>query len=33
MTQKDIPRFEDWETEKIKAVAFMVTAEKLEPGD
>lgn len=32
MAQKDIPRFEDWESEKIKNVEFMAAAEELEPG-
>src|SRR3989304_10012656 len=32
MAVKDMPRFEDWESEKIKNVEFMAAAEELEPG-
>ena len=32
MVRKDMPRFEDWESEKIKNVEFMAAAEELEPG-
>jgi len=32
MARKDMPRFEDWESEKIKNVEFMAAAEELEPG-
>jgi transcriptional regulator with XRE-family HTH domain len=32
MAQKDMPRFEDWEAEKIKDTEFMAAAEELEPG-
>jgi DNA-binding XRE family transcriptional regulator len=32
MALKDMPRFEDWESEKIKNVEFMAAAEELEPG-
>ena len=27
-----LPKFEDWEAEKIKAPDFLAAAEKLEPG-
>lgn len=32
MARKDMPRFEDWESEKNKNVEFMAAAEELEPG-
>ncbi|MGB3701342.1 MAG: helix-turn-helix transcriptional regulator [Anaerolineales bacterium] len=32
MARKDMPRFEDWESEKIENVEFMAAAEELEPG-
>ena len=32
MARKDMPRYEDWESEKIKNVEFMAAAEELEPG-
>lgn len=32
MARKDMPRFEDWEAEKIKDAEFIVAAEELEPG-
>jgi DNA-binding XRE family transcriptional regulator len=32
MAGKDMPRFEDWETEKIKEAEFVAAAEELEPG-
>ena len=32
MARKDMPRFEDWESEKINNVEFMAAAEELEPG-
>jgi DNA-binding XRE family transcriptional regulator len=32
MTRKDMPRFEDWEAEKIKDPEFIAISEKLEPG-
>ena len=32
MAQKDMTRFEDWETEKIKEAEFIAAAEELEPG-
>jgi len=32
MANKNLPRFEDWETEKNKDPEFITAAEKLEPG-
>ena len=32
MAQKNMPKFEDWEIEKIKDPDFIVAAEELEPG-
>jgi DNA-binding XRE family transcriptional regulator len=32
MTQKNMPKFEDWESEKLKDQDFMAAAEELEPG-
>jgi DNA-binding XRE family transcriptional regulator len=32
MANKNLPRFEDWETEKNKDPEFIAAAEKLEPG-
>ncbi|MHB0987366.1 MAG: helix-turn-helix transcriptional regulator [Bellilinea sp.] len=32
MARKAMPRFEDWETEKLKDVAFREAAKELEPG-
>jgi DNA-binding XRE family transcriptional regulator len=32
MARKDMPRFEDWEAEKIKDAEFNAAAEELEPG-
>lgn len=32
MARKDMPRFEDWEAEKIKDPEFVAAAEELEPG-
>ena len=32
MEPKDMPRFEDWEAEKIKISEFITAAEELEPG-
>ena len=32
MARKNMPRFEDWEAEKIKDVEFVSAAEELEPG-
>jgi DNA-binding XRE family transcriptional regulator len=32
MVQKELPRFEDWESEKIKDAEFIAAAEELEPG-
>ncbi len=32
MTSKDMPRFDDWEAEKIKDAEFMSAARELEPG-
>lgn len=32
MARKDMPRFEDWEAEKIKDAEFVAVAEELEPG-
>jgi transcriptional regulator with XRE-family HTH domain len=32
MARKDMPRFEDWEAEKIKDAEFIAAAEELEPG-
>ena len=32
MARKNMPRFEDWEAEKIKDAEFMSAAEELEPG-
>jgi DNA-binding XRE family transcriptional regulator len=32
MVQRDMPKFEDWEAEKIKDSEFIAVAEELEPG-
>jgi DNA-binding XRE family transcriptional regulator len=32
MANKNLPRFEDWEAEKIKDPKFAAAAEELEPG-
>jgi DNA-binding XRE family transcriptional regulator len=32
MARRDMPRFEDWESEQIKDEAFIAAAEELEPG-
>ena len=32
MARKNMPKFEDWEAEKIKDPDFLAAAEKLEPG-
>ncbi len=32
MARKDMPRFEDWEAEKIKDAEFVTASEELEPG-
>jgi len=32
MARKNMPKFEDWEAEKIKNPDFLATAEELEPG-
>jgi len=32
MALKNMTRFEDWESEKIKNVEFLVAAEEIEPG-
>ena len=32
MVRKDFPRFEDWETEKLKNPEFLTAAEEMEPG-
>ena len=32
MARKDMPRFEDWEAEKIKDPDFLATSKELEPG-
>ena len=32
MARKNMPRFEDWEAEKIKHAEFIAAAEELEPG-
>jgi len=32
MARKNMPRFEDWEAEKIKDAEFIAAAEELEPG-
>ena len=32
MARKDMPRFEDWEAEKIKDTEFIAASEELEPG-
>jgi transcriptional regulator with XRE-family HTH domain len=32
MARKDMPRFEDWESEQIKNAEFLAAAEELEPG-
>lgn len=32
MARKNMPKFEDWEAEKIKDPAFLAAAEELEPG-
>ena len=32
MTRKNMPKFEDWEAEKIKDPDFLAAAEELEPG-
>lgn len=32
MTQKNMPRFEDWEAQKIKDPEFIAATEELEPG-
>jgi DNA-binding XRE family transcriptional regulator len=32
MARKNMPKFEDWEIEKIKDSDFIVAAEELEPG-
>jgi len=32
MARKDMPRFEDWEAEKIKDAEFISAAQELEPG-
>ena len=32
MAHKNLPRFEDWESEKNKDPEFIAAAEKLEPG-
>jgi DNA-binding XRE family transcriptional regulator len=32
MARKDMPRFEDWEAEKIKDPEFVSASEELEPG-
>ncbi len=32
MARKEMPRFEDWEAEKLKDAAFREAAKELEPG-
>ena len=32
MAQKNMPKYEDWEAEKIKNPDFLAAAEELEPG-
>ncbi len=32
MRRNNLPRFEDWETEKLQNVAFEAAAKELEPG-
>lgn len=32
MARRDMPRFEDWEAEKIKDAEFIAVADELEPG-
>jgi DNA-binding XRE family transcriptional regulator len=32
MARKNMPKFEDWEVEKIKNPEFLAAAEELEPG-
>lgn len=32
MIKQDLPKFEDWEAEKLKDSEFLVAAEELEPG-
>ncbi len=32
MTRRNMPRFDDWETKKLKNADFVAAAEELEPG-